>query len=483
MVRQQIARIFRLDDLREKQGSSKIIHIEQIGSTGTESYSGYPTEEYLYTLRGTERADLFDKMRRSDAQVKMLLSAVMGPILKSKWRVDPGNHEDPESVKDAELISHILFHDMDKPWLEFLREALALLTYGHSVFEVIDKVVIDQPEYGSYNSIASFAFRSPRTIERWNLDPKTGNLASISQYAYGDLDRLVDIPADFLLVFSLDKEGSNYEGISALRSIYGNWFRKNTYMKLNAIGIEKFAIPTPIVHVPTGKDNQTQRSKLKEALEAYTTHQKNYLIIPEGWTVDLKTNTYDPQKVEIAIDNEDKRMAKAFLANFLELGMNGFGSQSLATDLSDFFMHSMDYVASIISSGINQTVIPRLVQLNRGPRSSYPKLCHSGISDTATKELAEVINAFANSGLIKGDDKLEEHIREAYGLPKPDKDTARDKPAPAGFGAQPAGKQMDLETDPDDMEDPSEDDDDEASNQKSLIERIVSMRLSRGEKA
>ena len=80
-------------------------------------------------------------------------------------------------------------------------------------------------------------------------------------------------------------------------------------------------------------------------LENYTTHQKSYLIKPEGWGLELQTNTYDPQKVEASIENEDKRMVKAFLANFLELGMSGTGAYALSNDLSDFFLSGIEYIA------------------------------------------------------------------------------------------------------------------------------------------
>ncbi len=55
-------------------------HSTPIGSSGTENYGGYFEEEYLDALRNNERADVFDKMRRSDPQVMMCLSAVKNPI-------------------------------------------------------------------------------------------------------------------------------------------------------------------------------------------------------------------------------------------------------------------------------------------------------------------------------------------------------------------------------------------------------------------
>jgi hypothetical protein len=321
----------------------KIVHTKEVGSTGSENYAGYPSEEYFDALQGTRRADAFDKMRRSDSQVKMCLAAAKNPILAGTWEIEKAPIPDLYAQEDADLIKWMLFDGMEKSWKEYLEEALSLLLYGHSVFEMIDKINMYHPQFGSVICLKTLAWRSPKTIERWNLDPVTGKLKSIEQYAYGDLNRQVTIDAQFLQVLTLEKEGSNYEGISALRSIYGNWFRKNNKLKLNEIGIEKHAIPTPVATIPANKEASPEFDKLVQVLENYTSHEKQYITIPEGWTIDLKTNVYDPEKVETSIDNEDKRMVKGFLANFLNLDSAGSGSYSLSFDLSDFFLGSLEH--------------------------------------------------------------------------------------------------------------------------------------------
>ena len=395
------------------------------GSYGTKSWSGYPDEEYFHTLKGRARADAFDKMRRSSPQVQMVLGAVSSPIKAACWEICPGVADDAESEKDAELVRYALFEAMKRPWKEFISEALGTPTFGHALWEMQDRVV-DAPEFGKLN-IVELLFRSQRSIEKWNLDRATGDLASVTQYVHGDLDRnMVDIPAEFLLVVSLNKEGANYEGISMLRPCYGPWFRQNNYFKMNAAGIENFAVPAPIATIPNGKENSEQFNNLLAALEAWSFHEKRYLTIPEGWTLDFNSNTYDPQKVEVSIDNEDKRIAKAFMANFLELGMNGFGSQSLSFDLSDFFLGTLQHIADLIADRVSQVVIPRLIKLNRGPRARYPYIKVTGIQDKAGKELAEVVKMLADGKIILPDAKLEENMRERYGLPEASEEDRRE---------------------------------------------------------
>ncbi len=409
------------ENTQQQVSSSDVVPLSlnntPIGSFGNISYGGYPAEDYLASQRGKERAGIFDQMRRSDPQVKMCLSSVKNPIKSATWEIEPADDSD-EAKADADLIQHILFNDMDQGWIDFVSEALTCVDFGHSVFEVIHKAVLNHQKFGSYNGIKTLAFRSQRTLERWNLDESTGELLSITQYAYGDLDRMVDIPATNLLIFSIDKEGGNYEGISGLRPCYGPWFRKNNYLKLNAIGIEKFAIPTPLAEIPENKQNSTQYTNLIASLQSYLTHQNNYLTYPAGWKITLNTNVYDPSKVEASIDCEDKRMVKAFLANFLELGMGTTGSYAMSNNLSDFFLSGLDHIAAKIEGPINQFLIPQLIMMNRGQRSNYPKLKHSGVSDKAGKELAEILKFTGDTQFIIPDDATEDHLRKRYKLPK-----------------------------------------------------------------
>lgn len=387
------------------------------GSTGTEIYSGYYAEEYLSNLRnGSDRAKEYDKMRRSSAQVQMLLSSVKNPIKSCVWDVHPAEQDIPEFQVHADLIKKIFFEDLKCGWSKFLNESLTLIEFGHAIFERTHKVVFDDPKFGTYIGLNDLSWRSPKTIERWNFD-SCGDLKSVTQYAFGDLGKQVDIPAKNLVIFTLNMEGSDYQGQSMLRACYGNYFRQNIYMKLNAIGIEKFAIPTPVATVPRGLEGSKQKEYFEEALEKYTTHQSNYLLKPEGFEVVLNTNTYDPQKVEVSIDNEDKRMSKAFLANFLELG-GGSGSYALSNDLSDFFLSGLDYIAaSVIAERIN-LVIKEIIDLNFPAVKKYPKLVVSGVSDKAGKELSEILSSLAGSKVIIPDDRLEDEVRQRFNLPE-----------------------------------------------------------------
>lgn len=410
---------------RPNQGERMVIvHDKDVGTTGIRNFSGYISEEYLPKLLGYQRAEVFDQMRRGDSTVIMCLKSIKNPIRSAMWSIDPAQEQDgltkEEAEADAELVKQILFHDMEISWKQFINEVLTCADFGYAAFERTDKIVENHPKFGTYIGIKNLSWRSPRTIQRWNLDKETKKLASITQIAYGDEGAYVDIPAEFLAVFTIEREGSNYEGNAPLRPMYGSFIRKKDYLKLNAIGIEKFAIPTPVAEVPQDQNNSTQFDNLIQALENFTGHESNYLTYPVGWKVTLVTNTYDPQKVEVSIDNEDRRMTDAFLANFLSLGKGAgsTGSYAMSNNLSDFFLSGLDYITDMVCEEFNRTIIPNSIKMNRGQRVAYPQLICSGVSDKAGKELSESLKNLTDSKVIIPDDVLEESIRRRYKFPK-----------------------------------------------------------------
>lgn len=413
------------------------LQMKPVGVSGTELYAGYFSEEYLQKLRGRLGAKVFDEMRRSESQVAMLMNAIMNPIKSATWEFEAA----PDVVggdMHKELIEYCAKEMID--WETHLHEALTLLFYGYSLFEVVNNVVYNHPKFGTFNGLKGLAFRSQKTIEKWNVDRGTGELASVTQWVQGDLvqDRsaMIDMPAPFLLVFTLQKEGDNYEGISLLRPMYGPWFRKNLYLKLTAIGIEKNAIGTPMGTIPAGKNKSEDEEKFKEVLSNFTAHELAYLIKPEGWSIEILKNEFDASKVKEMILLENTEMINSVVANFLALGMNGGGGAfALGSDLSDFFLSGIQTYANIVAGVWNRSLIPNLVKMNYGPQSAYPKLKVSGINDKAGKELAEIVKSYLDSGALKPDMKLEEFLRKVNALPKVDPTTVREVAAKPGAGA------------------------------------------------
>ena len=423
MFRRETAR----PEITEAEKKSKTNFFPK-GSSGTEIFGGYFDEEYLQKLRGEVGADVYDEMRRSDSQVKMLLKVVKAPILSANQEIQAVDDSD-EEIFIKEFVEHVLFDDISYPdgtksktWMDFTEEALTSMDFGYALFEEVNKIVMGHPKFGNYVGLKDLGWRSPKTIEQWNLF-RNGGIESVEQIVDGDLgtgsgNGTFRMIGKFLTVISLNKEGDNYEGISELRSIYGNFFRKNIFQKLKAISVERNAIGVPKGTVPASNENSDAADEFEKTLQNFTSHELNYLMVSEGWDVDEFKLNFTADKIQEIIDKEDVAMTKSFLANFMELGLNGTGSFALGSDLSDIFLGGIEYYAKKISQEINKLIV-KLVDMKFGKRAKYPKLVFIGINDKAGKEYAEIIAILAEKGYVDPEDiRLRSFIHKKFNLPE-----------------------------------------------------------------
>lgn len=392
-------------------------HEKAIGNSGTDVIGKiHNQDDHIEQLKGYQAAEIYDKMRRSDTQVRKILMAIINPIKSATWTIDPVSEEDAD-LEQAALIEQILFKDIN--WSKFMNEVLTCVPHGYSMFEVVHQNKVSQ-EFGEYTGLAQLGFRRQPSIIEWCHDRITGQLIEVKQEAYGDIETSSYLPAEFLLIFYSEQEGDNI-GFPLLRNVYGPYKRKLLATELQYIGIERFAIPTPIVQVPkTVKINDAEYKKGISVVRGFTSAEDSYIAYPEGWDLKLHNNVFDPQKINAVIKTENENMASAILASFLELGTGGnTGAYALSADLSDFFFSGLTYYASIITDTINNCLIPQLIKLNFGEDvTMYPKLKYSGITDNAGKELMEVITGFTGAGVVSKDEQLEDHVRKVFNLPK-----------------------------------------------------------------
>lgn len=393
------------------------VKVIETGSAGTEIYGGYISEEYLREMSGRTLADTVDKMRRSDGNVRMALNALKLPLKSSNWYLRTLEDSDEAELQKL-LLSKALFEDTGRSFTKLIGEILTMLDFGYSLFELTYKPKFGDPELGDYNTLKSIAYRSQRTIERWNID-KAGNVKSVTQQANGDTGKNVDLDARFLLHFCPDQEGDNFEGMSVLRGMYGSWLRKNHFLKLLAAGIEKYAIPIPVLEIPEGKENSPEYASAIKALKAYTSNQTNYITFPQGWKLDIKVTAFESEKIRATIDFENKEMVNSILASFLLLGQGGAsGNRALGDTLSDFFAQTLQYVADHVAEQFAEKVFKPLIKMNFGDRPLLVELRCDGLDEKADKAWAETLKVLTDSGVVSKDAELETFVREKFKLPE-----------------------------------------------------------------
>ena len=394
-----------------------VFNTKEKGNSGADINGKIYEIDYLSELNGVSAHTIYNKMRRSDPQVRKVLSAITSPIKSASWSIDPASEETAD-VEAAALIERILFTDLNYDHL--LGEILTFLAHGFSVFEVIHENKTSS-EFGPYTGLARLAFRNQATITEWLVYPKTGRLKEVHQEQSGDAEVDVWLKTETLLIFFNEKEGDD-NGFPLLRPLYGPHKRKLLTETLKMIGIERSAIPTPTLEIPENISPSDEEYKAAvRILSSFTSGQDSFITYPKGWALDLHQNSgFDPMKLEDSIKREDEKMAGAILATFLELGTGGNGgAYALGENLERVFTQVIASFAKAIATTINKELIPNLMTLNFGDTIEVmPQITVSGITDKVGKDFMEIVTGYTNSGVVQKDEGLEDHVRKLHGMPK-----------------------------------------------------------------
>ena len=393
---------------------------------GLSSWAGFVNEQHELNpaLNWPLSIDVFDRMRREDAQVGSVLRAVTMPVRSAHWVLDPAGCE-PAVV---DLVAEDLGvpvkgrndDSLDRTgrdrfsWAEHLRLALLELVYGHSVFEQVYRI-----DDAGLARLRKLAWRPPRTISKFEV-ARDGGLVSVSQHGTTD-----PIPVDRLVVYVNEREGGNWVGTSLLRSAYKNNLLKDRMLRAQALTIERngLGVPTYIApEVPEGVTGEARKrwvdEQIKQGLEiakGFRAGETAGVALPHGGSFKLEGVTGKLPATDEPIRYHDEQIARAVLAHFLNLGTET-GSWALGSTFADFFTNSLNAVAQHIADVTQQHVVEDLVQVNWGEGVRAPRLVCEPIgsqhpaTSTAIKELID-------AGAIEPDEALQAWVREKWGLP------------------------------------------------------------------
>lgn len=386
---------------------------QEFGDTGTSMYNGMITgEEYNYDLSGISKYKIYDKMRKGDATVAASLKVLKLPLRSANWYVKPAGEDEIQKTQ-AEFVEYNLKEAMSGTWDDFLRETLLMLDYGVFVFEkVFANIEFKGKKYIGWKKFAS---RHPRTIQAWKMkDGKTDGITQITQN-----NGTVEIPIEKLLIFTNEKEGDNWEGISILRSAYKSWYFKDTFEQIDAMAFERQGLGVPYCKLPNGyKDSD--RADAIEIVKNMRANEKAYVVYPEGYEVGFMDmgagKVRDPKS---SIEYHNRQIVLNVLAQFLMLGASGTGgSYALSEDQSDFFYDSLQSVAKNIKDIVNKYAIQQLIDFNWPGTKEYPTLEVDEIGSVDKVAFANAINSLVGANVVTPDKDLEEYVRKELDLPE-----------------------------------------------------------------
>ena len=383
----------------------------EAGVAGNTNYYGYDGGgEYLRELTGSAGRLKFEEMRRSDAQVYSVLQALTLPILKAEYAIEPPSDSSQDKLI-ADTITQNLKEGMSMTWEDTLRHALLMYPFG---FSILEKIWMLKDNLFQIDKLAP---RLPNSVVRWDRDQQRELLGPVQQDTDG---KEYLLPMDKILIFSLGKEGDNWEGTSILRAAYKPWFIKSKLEKINAIKHERHGVGMPKVRVPDGttRDSDTWRDA-EQLIENMLAHENAYVIIPGskegGWDVEILGAGSENAGTDTlpSIKYYDEQIAKSALAMFIMLGTTETGSRALGMSFVEVFLDSLQFVADYISSVMSRFLIRQYVDFN-WKVGEYPIMRASQIKtlDSAT------IAVLKNAGLITSTVEVEQALRKAQRLPE-----------------------------------------------------------------
>lgn len=416
---------------QENQTGEAVDLFKQYGATGTPIMSGFLTDEGEFNGRFQSlisRMNIYETMRRTDAQVAAVLYACELPIRSARWDIVPGVDESKPGFALAKVLadfakrnifdgleSHSPDGDYDQQmWDDIIRHYMMAIGFGVSATEDL------WTEINGKIQLEGFTLMLPRTYYRWILWPGTERLRAIEQRAWRGAEYVfAKVPAKKLTIVSFQQEGNNYEGLALMRSMYRPYEYKDRLYRIDAIGSEKNAMGYPTITMQPGAGDDDYKV-------AYNTVQKiaagesTGVVIPSGATFTLQGLTGQTKDLAPSISHHNEMITQSGLCSFLALGQKTHGSAALSINATDFFSLAEQATADMLAQKITTKFLKRLIDYNYDGVSAelYPRCTVANVQARKFEQVIEALNKAGQFGFVSPDPGLEKFIRTELGAPQ-----------------------------------------------------------------
>lgn len=408
------------------------------GITGTQISGGVITgKEQNPQLTGLNWVQEAEEMLRTDPIVRRSWHMLRQTLLSATWRFQPAIEGDEIAEELARFANECWGFDgysgqMSISWEDQLAYLFEFVPLGYRYAEEIYKVGPDSK--GSVKVwLSHYADREPSAHQKW-LSRDAQQLDGVIQNTVGITYTPEPIPANKLLLLTLNKTGSNFEGIGMLRPVWWWWRTKQRVSNLMCVGLDRWAVPTPKITINraeaesiglTDGDIDSMVNDAEAQAQAFVSAEQSYLV--ENPAVKFETyaaapNLYADGPINI-ITKCDAQISSAFLSQFADLGTTDTGARSVGEIHHTVFRRAAINLCDIVAgavSGVDRRgggTIGRLIRWNYGcvDPSMLPRLAHTGLDTDDLAESMSALPALVQSGLLTPDDELERAIRARLG--------------------------------------------------------------------
>lgn len=363
------------------------------------------TQREITDVLDTPTFEKYEKMRRTDAQIRSVIRNVRLPILSATYQIVS---EDDEHKAYAERqVGLSEKGDNNIEWSPFLRDITSHMDLGF---------YLGEPQYGiingRYQELLGVHFRPQSSILKFIPDERGQIVGAVQQTLQGE----VIMPHVFHLAF--DAEGNDPKGFPLLESIVNDYDDKQSFRRYARIQAQRFALGIPIIsHDPNASTSE---------IASYNAMIKSYLEGDLGGGALPNTIDFDVKGLEGGdrwdntpyIRYADEQIAKNYLSMLIELGTSVTGSRAVGSNFITNFFNAEKAIADHIVKGINDKLLCPLLIENF--RESDARLEVSEVLPEDESKRMELVEAFISAGIIPKDPAIIEHVLKTLELPDVD---------------------------------------------------------------
>lgn len=374
----------------------------ELGISGTANYSGDIYSELnprlyhqsAFGQAGTREWGEWENIGKTDPDVAAGLDFVQGQIRDARVDVEEAGESQPNRAlakAQADFLRWNLLERCEPGWSEVLRQMTRGLLPGFALHELVAGEVSHPALPGGRGwGLLRLAERLPISIHPTNgwLE-EGGDLAFVRQLGprnSGSGTQWADImlPASKLQLMSWGREGNNYLGVSAFRSVYYLTRVREQLLKIVGISYIREGAGVPVAQATDANAALTpkQRQKLFKLLANMVLHENAAIVLPAGWTINW---VYSPGANKGHVIDAWKALGEVILrqvqAQQMVLGVNGTGSRSVG-EVHD--ASADQFVAGVLATfenvingqgGRAYTGLARkVIDWNWGPQPAYPRV-------------------------------------------------------------------------------------------------------------
>lgn len=421
------------------EGKGRLAHLSgEMGIGGTTNYAGQLyTEtnpalinEKGYGQPGQRAWGEWERIIRTDCAVETSLGLITAPLRDASIAVKEPKRTHALTDKHVEYVRLNLEEWLEPLWsdcvLQMGRQALGV---GFSLHEKVWSIEPSELVPGGQAiRLKKLAQRLANTLEYNAWIEQDGELLEVRQRGIKNGVYVSDLalPAAKLLLLSWNREGNNYAGYSAFRSVWYLCKIREHLLRILGIGHQREALGVPMATME--KDNQLTpgaRTKLQRTLENLLYHENAAIVLPPGVKLDW-FNSPGANKGNVL--ETWKALGLAILevmgSQQVALGTGETGSRSVGEVHNAVRGSLVTGVKGCIEAALNgvgarpYTGLARdIIDANWGPQPSYPKV--ELVLDMAAVSPTELVAAAVqsiNGRLLTPTQEDENHIRAILGL-------------------------------------------------------------------